>query len=67
MELWDVYNSDRTKSGKTMVRGEKAEKDAYRLVVHACIFNTKGEMLIQQRQPFKSGWSNMWDIMQIWK
>lgn len=62
MELWDVYNRDRTKSGKTMVRGEKAEKDAYCLVVHACIFNSKGEMLIQQRQPFKSGWSNMWDI-----
>lgn len=62
MELWDVYNSDKTKSGKTMVRGEKAEKGVYRLVVHACIFNSKGEMLIQQRQPFKSGWSNMWDI-----
>ena len=26
------------------------------------IFNTKGEMLIQQRQPFKDGWPNMWDI-----
>lgn len=62
MELCDVYNRDRTKSGKTMVRGEKAAKDAYRLVVHACIFNSKGEMLIQQRQPFKSGWSNMWDV-----
>lgn len=62
MELWDVYNRDKTKSGKTMVRGEKSEEGAYRLVVHACIFNSKGEMLIQQRQPFKSGWSNMWDI-----
>lgn len=62
MELWDVYNRDKTKSGKTMVRGEKFEKGAYHLVVHACIFNSKGEMLIQQRQPFKPGWSNMWDI-----
>lgn len=62
MELWDVYNRDKTKSDKTMVRGEKFEKGAYHLVVHACIFNSKGEMLIQQRQPFKSGWSNMWDI-----
>lgn len=62
MELWDVYNRDKTKSGKTMARGEKIEKGDYRLVVHACIFNSKGEMLIQQRQPFKSGWSNMWDI-----
>lgn len=62
MELWDIYNSDKTKSNKTMVKGEKFEKGTYHLVVHACIFNLKGEMLIQQRQPFKSGWSNMWDI-----
>jgi isopentenyldiphosphate isomerase len=25
-------------------------------------FNSKGEMLIQQRQPFKQGWHNLWDI-----
>lgn len=62
MELWDVYNRDKTKTGKTMVRGEKIKKGSYRLVVHACIFYSKGEMLIQQRQPFKSGWPNMWDI-----
>ncbi len=62
MELWDVYLSDRTKSNRTMVRGDKFESDSYHLVVHACIFNSKGEMLIQQRQPFKSGWPNMWDI-----
>lgn len=62
MELWDIYNRDKTKTNKTMVRGEKFEKGAYHLVVHACIFNSKYEMLIQQRQPFKSGWPNMWDI-----
>lgn len=62
MELWDVYNRDRTKLSKTMVRGDKFESGSYHLVVHACIFNSKGEMLIQQRQPFKSGWPNMWDI-----
>ena len=62
MELWDVYNSERTKTGKNMFRGSAFEKGDYHLVVHACIFNDKGEMLIQQRQPFKVGWSNMWDI-----
>ena len=62
MELWDVYNNDRTKSNKTMIRGSEFNSGAYHLVVHACIFNSNGEMLIQQRQPFKSGWSNMWDI-----
>lgn len=62
MELWDVYNKDRIKLNKTMVRGSEFEKGAYHLVVHACIFNSKGEMLIQQRQPFKDDWSNMWDV-----
>ena len=62
MELWDVYDKDRVKTGKTMVRGAAFEPDSYHMVVHACIFNNKGEMLIQQRQPFKEGFPNMWDI-----
>lgn len=62
MELWDVYDLDRNKTSKTMVRGEAFEKGSYHLVVHVCIFNSKGEMLIQQRQLFKIGWPNMWDI-----
>lgn len=62
MELWDLYTKDRIKTGRTMVRGEEQPDDTYRIVVHICVFNSRGEMLIQQRQPFKSGWSNMWDI-----
>ena len=62
MELWDLYDENRTPLGLTMVRGEPQPEGKYRLVVHACIFNSRGEMLIQQRQPFKSGWSNMWDV-----
>ncbi len=45
-----------------MIRGGSFDKGAYHLVVHVCIFNQKGQMLIQQRQPFKEGWSNMWDL-----
>ena len=62
MELWDVYDRDRIKTGRTMVRGSEFAPDSYHMVVHVCIFNGKGEMLIQQRQPFKEGFSNMWDI-----
>lgn len=62
MELWDLYTKDRIKTGRTMVRGDIQPDDTYRIVVHICVFNSRGEMLIQQRQPFKSGWSNMWDI-----
>ena len=62
MELFDLYTADREKTGRTMVRGEPTPEGFYRLVVHVCIFDPEGRMLIQQRQPFKRGWSNLWDI-----
>lgn len=62
MELWDVYDVNRKKTGRTMMRGEAFADGDYHLVVHVCIFNSKGEMLIQQRQSFKEGWPNLWDI-----
>ncbi len=34
----------------------------FHLVTGICIFNEKGEVLLQQRQPFKYGYPNMWDI-----
>jgi isopentenyldiphosphate isomerase len=62
MELFDLYTADREKTGRTMVRGGVHPEGLYRLVVHVCIFDSQGRMLIQQRQPFKKGWSNLWDI-----
>lgn len=62
MEIWDIYTKDRIKTGKTRKRKEAFHPGEYHLVVHICIFNSKGDMLIQQRQPFKDGWPNMWDI-----
>ena len=62
MELWDLYDMHREKTHKQMIRGKDIPKDLYHLIIHVCIFNTKGEMLIQQRQSFKEGWPNMWDI-----
>ena len=62
MELWDLYTKDRIKTDKTMIRGEATPEGYYRMVIHICIFNSQGKMLIQHRQPFKSGWSDMWDV-----
>lgn len=62
MEIWDLYDINRNKIKRTAVRGAELQSGDYHLVVHVCIFNSKGEMLIQQRQPFKEGWPNMWDI-----
>ena len=62
MELFDIYDRDRNKTGETMERGTPVPKGFYRMVVHVCIFNSDGKMLIQRRQPFKRSWSGMWDL-----
>ena len=62
MEYWDLYDRDRIPTGEIHQRGKPLPEGRYHMVVHVVIFNTKGEMLIQQRQPFKEGWPNMWDI-----
>lgn len=61
-EVWDLYNENRLPTGKTHRRGEPMKDGEYHLVVHVCIFNSKNQLLIQQRQPFKKGWPNMWDL-----
>ena len=62
MEIWDIYDSNRVKTGRTHVRGEKLAEGDYHIVVFIAVFNSAGQMLIQQRQPFKEGWSGYWDI-----
>ena len=61
MEIWDVYDINRIKTGK-MERGAEFAEDAYTCVIHICIFNSEGKMLIQQRQKFKRTWPNLWDL-----
>ncbi len=61
-ELWDVYTADRQMAGKTHRRGDILPTGEYHIVVHVCILNSKNELLIQRRQPFKHGWPNMWDL-----
>lgn len=62
MENWDLYDIHRNKLNKQMVRGEAIPKDEYHVVVHVCIFNSEGQMLIQQRQSNKETWPNYWDF-----
>lgn len=60
-ERWDAYDVDRKLTGRSFFRGEKGEEGDMHLVVHVCIFNSKGQMLIQQRQITKS-WAEYWDV-----
>ena len=62
MELWDVYNEERIRTGRTMVRGRQMKPGDYHLIVHIAIINSQGQMLIQRRQLTKKGWAGKWDI-----
>ena len=61
-ELIDLYDVNREHTGRTAVRGEKLPEDTYRMVVHVCIFNSKGEMLIQKRADDIVRWPSYWDV-----
>ena len=62
MERWDVYDLDRRPTGLTLPRGEKHPADQCQLVVHVCLFNRKGELLIQRRSMAKKGYPGYWDV-----
>ena len=61
-ERIDLYTADRIPTGETVFRGEEHAADRYRMVVHVCVFNSKGEMLIQKRQDDIVRWPGYWDI-----
>ena len=62
MEYVDIYTAQRELTGKTEERGKALGDGEYRLIIHAAIFNRAGQLLIQQRQPFKRGWPGLWDL-----
>lgn len=62
MELRDIYDIDRIPQDRTSVRGEPIKPGDYIMVVHACIFNSAGQMLIQRRHSSKKAWGGYWDV-----
>lgn len=62
MEYWDLYTFDGQKTGETMTYGQRQPADRYRLVVHVCVFDKAGRMLIQRRLPTIKGWPGLWDF-----
>ena len=62
MEKIDLYDLNRNRLDRTAFRCDPLPEGCYRLVVHICVFNSRGEMLIQQRQSTKTVFPDMWDI-----
>lgn len=61
MEILDIYDRDRHRTGKTYLRKDRIPEGGFRLIVHILIFNDRGELLIQQRAAHKK-MGGLWDI-----
>lgn len=48
-EIWDLYDAQGEKTGRTMVRGEEVPAGLYHIGVHIWPVNARGEFLIQRR------------------
>ena len=62
MELVDLYDENRIPLGKTAGRYGKRSSGELRAIVHVCIFDTQGRMLIQQRALEKRICPGKWDV-----
>ena len=54
MELWDVYDRNRRKIGKTHVRGVPMAEGEYHIVTDIWTINLEGKLLLTQRHPDKT-------------
>lgn len=62
MELVDIYTADHRRTGRTIPRDGAVEAGEYLLIVHICLFNDRGQMLIQKRQTTKDRYPGIWDV-----
>lgn len=61
MEKWDLYTSERVKTGRTHIRGEEVPEGCFHLVVHVWLRNSKGQYLISQRSADRPTFPLMWE------
>lgn len=61
MEIVDIYDGKKNKTGKTVERSSTPQEGEYRLSIHIWITNSNGELLIQRRSPNKKKFPNMWN------
>lgn len=54
VELWDIYDQNRAKTGRFHPRGLTIPAGDYHLVVQVWMHNSKGEFLLTKRSPQKT-------------
>lgn len=62
LEILDIYDNERNRTGKTIERkqGLRIGEEEYILAVQCWIINKKGEILLTQRK-FDKGYGGMWE------
>lgn len=60
-EIWDVYDGNGVKTGRTMERGVPTDGD-YMLCVHVYLCNPEGLFLMQKRSQSKQSHPGEWDV-----
>ena len=63
MEMVDLYDENRLPLGRTAERYAPKGEGEYRVVVHICVFDSRGRLLIQQRSREKAVWPEAWDAL----
>ena len=63
MELWDVYDINRNKTGKVIDRhsNDRLSAGEYHLVTEAIIINSRNEILLTKRASTKQKYPLMWE------
>ena len=62
MELVDLYDENRRPLGRTAERYGPKGDGAFLTVVHVCLFDSRGRLLIQRRSESKRYWPGTWDV-----
>ncbi|UOQ87170.1 NUDIX hydrolase [Gracilibacillus salinarum] len=60
MEIWDIYDQNRKRTGRTHKRGLPMADGDYHIVVSVWIINENGDILLTKRHPDKSH-PNLWE------
>jgi len=61
MEIIDIYDRDGRPTGRTRERRSPLKPGEYSRIVQVVVFNSRGQILIQQRAAHKF-WGSMWDL-----
>lgn len=62
VELWDVYDENRQKTGKIVERGkDMLKRGEYHIAIEALLINDEGKILISQRAAHRKRYPLMWE------